>query len=626
LSDVAVLEKATDATGDYSVLYVSSLNNGAAAFSFDSVRRSKSDPLGGAWERVLIWNSSDAGTILRVNPRLIPHSKVIVFADLTTANILHSLDEGQLWTEANANIPVSDIGLLDDNTMYVLGDYTVRKITRNGASFLVGRAISTNLVEAGHTISIPLKADIVIIGTTGLSDNYVAWADFNKTIIKFTQLAALPGGGDTHVVADSEFNNNKMIYAAMRNIPGNDGTVFRWTLDKSKQWDVLDPINRAFYGSEMLDNVYYASWNFNTTSTADGAGADRTLYPRVAVPPPPEWNELPVTDNISTKIAVKFTREPTALKESTNTYNTLWAIDDEVYQYSSADNRTGCLWAYVDSISKLGPWPTSPPPGSLIGPDTVTGRNKQIDFKWRPLKDIFGYDLLIAKDADFTLILTQNIANQPVDDRTGAYIIIPGDQEAPGCWLTPGALETGRPYYWRVRGSRTIDGFTVHSPWSATMSFSVQPGFIVQSKQHGPTLLSPEGSCVDCRPPIRFSWAPVEGVRKYQITLAKDPELKDVIMTSSSTTTAFEYKEKLEFSRTYYWQVRVSEPAASDPSPVGSFILTEAKAAPSSPATPAKTDKSEPAVSGFWIWIIIVIVTVVMVLINVLAFISRNRS
>ena len=112
----------------------------------------------------------------------------------------------------------------------------------------------------------------------------------------------------------------------------------------------------------------------------------------------------------------------------------------------------------LDSVAKLGPWPTAPPPGGLISPDTVSGRATQLDFKWRPLKDIFGYDLLIAKDVDFTLLFSQVLQLTPVDHRTGAWIVEPADQESPSCWISPGVLEVGRSYYWKVRASRAIPG------------------------------------------------------------------------------------------------------------------------------------------------------------------------
>jgi hypothetical protein len=650
LSDVAALEISSDTTDpdEHSVLYLSSLSNNhnipLTPYTFDSVWRSTSDPLGSVWERILIWNSNDVdGTILRVNPRVTPKSRVLIFADLGTDNITYSDDEGQTWAEIHANMRVRDISLEEDSIFFVLDDFAVRKVSGGGTTWNLGQKVGTGVLAPGHTVCTPFrsvssvpgkKEEMVVIGTTGDFDSYVAWADFSQTLPKFTPLKMLPARGDVHVVLDPDFYRNRHVYAAQRSPLGNDGIILRWTMGKSTEWDPLGPLNRAFYGADMINNVYYGAWNFDTTILNNRSGVDRTLYPREPVPPPPEWDELPVIDPRSIIIPVNFTREPTSLKTSTNTNNTLWAIDDEVYQYLSADNRTGCLWAYIDSVAKLGPWPTSPPPGGLIGPDTVTGRSRQIDFKWRPLNDIIGYDLLIAKDVDFTLIFSQNIPGTLVDDLTGAYVITPADQTAPTCWVSPGIFEAGRPYYWRVRASRAIsDNLTIpniiHSPWSATMFFSIKPGFMVRSDYNGPNLLTPlDGPCVDCKPPIRFSWTPIEGAKRYEIVLARDSELKDIITTATSVSTAYEYKDKLELSRPYYWQVKVISPTISDPSPVGTFTLTETRAAPAAPTTTTKTKTRQQvsAPSDFWVWIIIVIVTTLLILINLFAFISRRRD
>jgi len=359
-------------------------------------------------------------------------------------------------------------------------------------------------------------------------------------------------------------------------------------------------------------------------------GADRTLEARVKVPPPPQWDQLidglplPGSPN-----QVEFTREPTSLHISSNAYNTLWAIDNTGYNYLL---RTGCLWQFVDSVAKVGPWPTSPAPGSLIGADPVTGRSQQIDFKWRPMKDIFGYDVLIAKDVNFTLPLSQQLQLTPIDDVTGAWVVTPADQENPSCWIAPGVLEVGRSYYWRVRASRSWMGTPIHSPWSPTLFFSVRPGFMVTSEYYGPTLLTPvDGVCSNCLPPIRFSWAPIKNANLYQFTLARDAQLTDVIVQETTTTTAYELKSRLSMSTPYYWQVKAVAPVVSDPSPVGTFTLAENITQPQKQPAAKQQPGDVPPASNFWIWIfwiwiIIVIVVLLLLLINVFVFISRRRN
>ena len=339
---------------------------------------------------------------------------------------------------------------------------------------------------------------------------------------------------------------------------------------------------------------------------------DRTLYPTVRVPPAPEWDDLtaglPLPPPPPSNFPVVFTREPTSLKTSSNTYNTLWAIDNRTYKFST-DNGTGCLWSFVDSLARIGPAPTSPPTGSYVGADPVTGRAQQIDFKWRPLSDVIGYDVLLAKDVNFTLLLSQVLNLTPVDNKTGAWVVTPADQEQPSAWISPGILEVGKPYYWRVRASRALsatDNETIiHSLWSPVMMFSVQPGFMVKSGNNGPTLLTPvDGPCQSCEPPVRFSWTPVKNATTYEYILSSDPELKEIITKTTTNSTAFEYKDKLELSKPYYWQVKAISPVVSDASPVGTFSIESAPAVQSQqqPVTQNKVTATVailPPISGF---------------------------
>jgi len=634
LSDVAAVEKPQDSnTVGNNTLYLASLNTTGAIPDIDSVWRSTSDPMGRYWERIFTLPSSDTGTILRLAPRdtaSTAMSKVVVFADLGTENITYSADSGDTWMVVLAGTIVKDLSLRDESTIYVLDDYNVRKLTLSGAAWQTIKKLGTNLLAPAHTICNPVKdsdgKEHVFVGTEGNADTCIAWADFSASIPKFTVLKELPEQGNVHVLADELFESHKNIYAAINDtITNADGIIYRWTMDSSVNWDPLDPPDRGFYGICMLNNVLYGAWNTDIDPPINSSGADRTLEARIKVPPAPEWDQLidglpqPVSPN-----QVEFTREPTSLHISSNAYNTLWAIDDTPYNFTT---KQGCLWQFIDSVAKLGPWPTSPAPGSLIGADPATGRSQQIDFKWRPLRDIYSYDLLIAKDVNFTLPLTQQLQMTPVDDVTGSWIVTPADQTDPSCWIAPGQLEVGRSYYWRVRGARSWQGSPIHSPWSATLFFSVRPGFMVTSEYTGPTLLTPiDGVCNNCAPPIRFSWSPIKNARMYQFTLARDAQLQNVIVQENTETTAFELKSKLPLSTPYYWQVKAVAPVVSDPSPVGTFTLVDNITQSQKQPAVKQQAGAVPAASDFWIWIIIVIVVVLLLLINAFVFISRRRN
>jgi len=227
----------------------------------------------------------------------------------------------------------------------------------------------------------------------------------------------------------------------------------------------------------------------------------------------------------------------------------------------------------------------------------------------------------------------------PIDPKTGALVVIPADQTQPSIWISPGIFETGRPYYWRVRGSRAIstgeNATIIHSPWSPVMLFSVQPGFAVAQDYNGPTLLNPvNGPCQGCLPPLSFSWSPVKNAKKYEFILASDPELKAIITKATTTTTAFEYKDKLELSKAYYWQVKAISPIVSDASPVGTFTVTSAaevlkaeqKQIEKKQAEQKQQTAAKQGPADFWIWIIIVISMVLLILINIYAFVSRRND
>jgi hypothetical protein len=649
LADVAAYEQPEGE--DSGTLYLASINGDNIT---DSVWRSTSNPLGHTWERVLTWPTSKNGIILRINPRDKCSRTAIVFADLTTTTVIHSPDEGNLWTQLLPGMVVNDISLLDDTTMYVLGDYTVRRLPVSGQP---GRPLNTNLLAPGHTICTPLtpspnssgKAqELVIIGTGGNEDCYVAWADFAEPVPKFTPLKKLPVQGDVHVVTDDRYDSNKTIYAGITTSTHDDGNIYRWTTGTSTNWDELDPINRSFFGLCMLNDVLYGAWNTDITPPVNDSGADRTLDARAKVPPPPEWDEL-CDGLLDPPPGPVFACEPTSLHASSNAYNTLWAIDHPPPPGIAPYNfigKTGCLWSYIDSVAKLGPWPTAPPPGGLIGPDPVTGRAHQIDFRWRPLRDVFGYDLLIAKDVNFTLLLgrqvpimtpADNITSTwiiapPVDNLTGAWVVQPADQENPACWISPGILEAGRPYYWKVRGSRSVfhlgsENWTrIHSPWSPTMFFSVKPGFRVTADYMGPTLLTPvDGMCGNCKPPIRFSWGAVEGAKKYEFVLANDAQFSDVIVRVITQSTAYEYEGKLKLAKPYFWQVRAYAPAPGDRSPVGTFTLSENMTTPQNTLLSTINSFAFPALSSLWTWIIILIIAVLLFVILTYIFISRRR-
>jgi len=431
----------------------------------------------------------------------------------------------------------------------------------------------------------------------------VAYADFSKVSPKFEppvgRRIQAPAPGNMHIIADDKFEQNKTIYAASDN-PG--GKIYRWVIDESTAWEELEPPNSEFYGLAQRNDVLYGIRDVAPTPPAPGV--DRTIYPREAVPPPPEWDEL----TAELPATVHFTREPSSLKIASNDYNDLWAIDNRVPPTYDWTNKVGCLWAYTDTLAKVGPWTTSPASGDFIPVDPVSGRAKEVNFRWRSLSYASVYELQIAKDSEFSIrvLVSDNIT--PVDQLAPACFfpsggLVPTPASEIANW---GNLECGHTYYWRVRARGSITGDIIRSPWSATMYFTVEAGLPARTKQLGPALLGPVNGARGVSPSPAFSWSPMPGTTRYEFILAKDAALTQVIVKAKVPTTAYKYDGQLEWNATHFWQVRALEPIASEPSPVASFTVIVKKAPMASHASP-------PSVSPLWVWVGIAIIYVALV-------------
>jgi hypothetical protein len=571
LVDVAIIQPPENAL-DYSALYLASINtNAIVPNAFDSVWRSIRDPLGQRWERIWCGLTVNNAPILRLNPRVSEpatstlgitqaRSRVIMVADRNSADIWYSADEGQNWQVLYPNYPVTDFSLASDTSLFILSDIYVLKGYYEATAWKWGNKISTGLTT-GHTIATPLKnpkgkntlEDWVMVGSTLIGE--VSWADFSQASIKFNpspeQIIRTPVQGDVHILADEQFDANKIIYAGVKG-----GKVYRWVIGKSLKWDELQPPDNDFYGVEQKKGTLYGAYD-NPLGANIIRGVDRTLYPRSEVPPPPEWDFLTAGKTNE----VMFTLEPSSLRASTNADNNLWAIDNRSFNWS-ADPKVGCLWMYTDTLAKNGPRTTAPASNDVLPIDPVTGRANEVNFSWRQLSYATGYEMQLAKDENFFLRV---LDNDP---------IIPSNPIAPGWVLFPGQLEASHKYFWRVRASTSFTGERIRSPWSATMYFTVMAGFPVTAKYLGPTLLQPPNQCNSCGPSPSFSWSPMFLTTGYEFILARDSALTQVIEKAAVPSTTYQYQNKLE-KGTYYWQVKAIKPMISEPSPVFTFNVND---------------------------------------------------
>jgi hypothetical protein len=286
----------------------------------------------------------------------------------------------------------------------------------------------------------------------------------------------------------------------------------------------------------------------------------------------------------------------------------------------------GMLWAYTDCLAKKGPVLRTPADKALVGADPVTGRNQQIDLSWEQLCLTMVYELQVAKDAVFTLRINPAISNlNNIAAVTGSILATMDEvnMTRPGMWLSPAALpEAGATYFWRVRSYRSATGQIAVSPWSEARSFSVKPGFIVNTPYYGVQLLAPDNGCMSCRvKPASFSWSPWKEATRYEFILSKDSEFQKVLKQANTSSTGYEYDGTLDYDTNYFWRVRAVEVnGQAIPSDWSATFSFKTESAPGLPA-PLPGDPGTP----LWVWGVIGLGTL-LVIVTLILIIRTSRQ
>jgi hypothetical protein len=258
-------------------------------------------------------------------------------------------------------------------------------------------------------------------------------------------------------------------------------------------------------------------------------------------------------------------------------------------------------------------------PNNIVGNDPVSGQSSEVDLRWQDLCQSSEYQVQIAKDPDFTIIVVDTGPFAPASSESpGVYYPAGGRSHSPSSVTGLGNLEPGHTYYWRARVRQAASGQQMVSPWSEVASFTVKSGTRVAGALFGTQPISPVNGQISC--PVKsasFSWTPLGETTKYRFMLAKDPAMTQVIADTSVTTTAYTYGGQLEYGQAYFWKVMALDPAPSDWSATFSF---QAERAPISAAPPSTAPQTPP-----WAWVVIVVGLFLLIVIIVLIFRMRHR-
>lgn len=262
----------------------------------------------------------------------------------------------------------------------------------------------------------------------------------------------------------------------------------------------------------------------------------------------------------------------------------------------------------------------TPSDETLIGSDPVSGQSQEIDLSWEDFCLSSQYQVQIAKDPNFTIIVVDTGAFTPASAESPAVYYPAGGRAASPSALTPWAsLESGHTYYWRVRVRQAATGQVMRSPWSEVKSFAVGAGLPASTPSHGLQLVYPNNGCGTCPvKPVSFTWSPLKDTTRYRFVLAEDAAMTQVVKEAEVTTTAYEHDGQLGYGQSYFWRVMALEPVPSDWSATFSF---QTEAAPLTPPTRLALQSEPP----LWAWVIIAIGLALLIVIIFLIFRVRRR-
>ena len=595
---------------DDAVVYLASMNNAAVCPGFDSVWRYTTSSAQNGWERVLCARAATGNcTSAQSNAAILrmagdrPSGDMLLWAAQGTRAVKWTADRGDTWLNINTDTAVQDIAFEDSGVLYVLAPEGIVYRYKNPSGAWNCDRITVSGITPAYSICAAycgLTPDndrgTVIVGGTGAGEFDVAYSsDFGAS---FTPVCKpLPVRGNTLVMASSGYRSDGYVLAI--NSTGMYAfSVYTGQTNWEEWWGGAawpDPVT----GLALTRNY---SFYFATAATWGSA----TPYVRFSA----------ATAGFDPSVSLGTAGQPATRFRASggmelNQPVTVYAIDQRDYAPPA-----GGVWRYVDDLLWSGPRPSSPVSHFRVNCDPVTGRAGNIELKWLPKSLARGYNIHIARDIDFTLIVAKI-----GDDYFGPYYT-PYDLDQPALYIPPGGgmvsdangntwevppLEAGRSYYWRVKVQDVASGDCIKSPWSWRESFVVMPGFKVTTPYPGTQLLSPKNGCVECPLKPAFSWSPYQGADNYEFTLSRQPDMSAPIFSCRTTGTACLCSEELEAGKDYYWRVRA---LSRDGKPVSAYSATFCFKTAGSFIYSDETEQAANAPN--WVWMIFSLLIVLL--------------
>ncbi len=607
---------------DCSTVYLASTNNNTNCSGFDSVWRSKSLPIGSAWERVLCKpTTSQICAIGQTNTAIlrlagdIASGQYLFWAATGTRAIWWSADHGDWWGSINPRFNVQDMAAEDSKTLYILSATgQIQKFTYTGNGWTSINTINTGL-DTGYSITTAYTGVTpdnytgnIIVGGTGTGNLDVAYSTDGG--ITFTVITKrLPTRDNTMVVASSGYRSDGYILAI------NSGGMYAWGI---------------YSGISTTWETWWGGLSFPSPVTGLAISRNYSFYfPTPAslwAPATPYIRWSAATANLDPNISLGT--QPTTRFRICGGLETGEPIRVYVIDQRPYNPPVGSVWCYVDCMAWQGPVPKEPISLSPVSFDPASGRAGEIKLEWETLCLSRSYRIQLSKDLDFNLLIADvgsvwgGPFYTPPNLDIPALIIPPGGgtiTDANGNTWTVPPLEAGNTYYWRISVRNVATGDNIDSPWSWRESFVVKQGFRTTTPYYGPQLLAPSNACgCSLDTPTCFSWTPFKETIKYNFELSENPDLSLPLISIEVPTTTYQYQGKLKPNTNYFWRVKAEIPYPSDWSAVFSF-MTQAESPLSAPLKP--TTKTP-----LWALVIIAIGMILAIVIIILIFHKQSAE
>ncbi|MFC2002103.1 hypothetical protein ACFLUZ_06365, partial [Chloroflexota bacterium] len=577
--------------------------------------------IGEYWSRQMTMDTTSDKIILRLSPGY-ASDYTIYAVEVGGSQIAVSHNRGNSWKEHLTPEAVIDMVVEDEDTLYLAlsGGY-ISKST-DGA-FIWEESVYTGLSDI-NMLAVA-EREMVLVGGR---DGEVAYSTDGGA--SFTKINKVIGTGDVQVVADANYQENSIIYAAT---DASDKGIWRWTVGLSKSWEQIDTSITALETEQSVSGLAIGSegtlYALRLEPASDSSGGMTR-----ALNPADQYNTDVEFDFTSDALPADTKFDPTEVFDNTLPYiklsgeaeqNVLWAIDTE----------NELIYRFQDTLATKAPTLISPADESQHKMNQITGRAMDIAFNWNePSNNVTEYQLGIYTDA----ACSHRVQSCPVEstsDTPPAVIIGPYQSSADNQFVE---YTAGTTYYWRVKSTEPLE-----SPWSETYSFTIEPIAALV-----PALLSPTNGATNASRTPSFSWEPVAGAGEYRFILADDVVLTTPIVEVKVRSAGYTLVKELELDedKTYYWAVKAIAPAEGGWSTIANFTVQEKRVepaikvvvkevpptvinlpAPSPPPAeiviPPSPPPSEPIVPTY-VWAIIIVESMLVMVVIILIVRTRR--